>query len=157
MALLDKQLILSDAQTLVAAAGAINSSNVIDLWGSAALPSGPLGTPVFDPGRGEDVEVLCQIVDTYLAAAGASTVKVALVNSDDAGLVVNPIVLAESEAIPKADLVAGYRFRIPSCLPYKVSKRYLGAIITIATNDGTAGKITIALCMGYGTAPGEVV
>lgn len=154
--LLDKQTMFSDAQSLIQNAGAFNSTNVIDLWnGAASLPAGPLGTPVNDEGRGQDVGVLVQIVDTFLAAGGAATLKAALVVADDDALAVNPVVLAESEAIAKADLVAGYRFRIPCCLPAGIAKRYLGVIYTIATNNGTAGKVTAALIMGKAdSAPG---
>jgi hypothetical protein len=155
--MLDKQLLFSDAQTLVHAAGAFNSTNVIDLWGGTALPAGPLGTPVFDPGRGSEVDVLVQIVTTYLAAAGASTVKIQLVNADAADLTGNPIILADSGAIAKADLVAGYRFRGFRCLAAGCTRRYLGLIITIATNDGTAGALTAGLCMDVATAPGVFV
>jgi len=143
--LMDKQQILADAQTLIHAAGSWNSDNIIDLWGGVSLPSGPLGTPPYDFGKGGSMRILAQIVETFLAAAGAATLQIALVNADDAPLTVNPITLAKTEAITKVDLVAGYQFTELGFVPAKCVRRYLGAILTIATNPGTAGKLTLAL------------
>lgn len=154
--LLDKQTMFSDAQSLIHAAGAWFSDNVIDLWGSAAMPSGPLGTPVFDVGRGSDVHLLVQIVETFLAAAGAATLQVELVQADDAALTANVEVLVGSQAIAKAALVAGYQFRL-HVLPTGITRRYIGLRYTIATNPGTAGKMTAGIVVDCQNSPGSFV
>jgi hypothetical protein len=138
----DKQLLFADHMTLVHAAAAWNATNVIDLWnGKAAMEAGPLGTPPFDLARGRVPKLIAQITETYLAAAGASTVKVQLVNADTEDLATNPVVLADSGAIAKASLVAGYEFPGFNFMPEKAKQRYLGVVVTIATNPGTAGKL----------------
>ena len=128
--LLDKQNLFSDAQTLIAAAGDVVSTNVIDL-GVARNIGGDT-----DP----KLELLAQIVTTYLASGGASTVKLLVQTSPDNS---SWTTLAQTEAIAKASLVAGYRFGINK-LPSPTS-RYLRLVYTIATNDGTAGAITAGL------------
>lgn len=142
---MDKQLILSDSQSLIAAAGTFNSTNVIDLWNGKTSPeAGPLGTPTWDPAEGQPLEVLIQIVETFLAAAGAATLQVKIINADAADLTGNPITVFDSGAIAKATLVAGYRFAIRAIPIGLITRRYLGLTITIATNPGTAGKLLAA-------------
>jgi hypothetical protein len=155
--LMDKQNLFADAQTLIHAVGTWNSDNVIDLWGAASMPAGPLGTPLYDVGRGCCKKLLVQIVETSLAAGGASTVQIALINAEAADLTGNPVILAKTEAISKADLVAGYRFAELNIIPAKCTKRYLGLQISIATFAGTQGKLTAAIVHDADTGPGSFV
>lgn len=130
MAIFDKQNMFSEAQTLIAAAGTVNSTNVIDL--AVARNIGGSTHPV--------LEIWAQIVTTYLAAAGASTVTLLVESSADN---VTYVTLAQTAAIAKATLVAGYKFGI-NFYPDPTS-RYLRLSYVIATNDGTAGAITAGL------------
>lgn len=125
--ILDKQNLFSDAQTLVASVGAFASTNVIDL--GIARDIGGATRP--------EMQLVCQIVTTYLASGGASTLTVALQTSADNS---SWTTLASSAAIAKATLVAGYEFGF-TYFPDPTS-RYLRLLYTIATNDGTAGAIT---------------
>lgn len=133
MALIDKQLVLSDAQAPTT--GTTVSTNTIDLGAAGTVPFLG-GSPLNDPGRGVGVGVVVQVVTT-VTSAGSSTVQVQLVESDNADLS-SGTVLCESAAIAKATLVAGYRFRLPA-LPKGISKRYLGVQYVVATADLTAG------------------
>jgi hypothetical protein len=150
--LMDKQNLLADQQSLIHAAGTWNSDNIIDLWGGTALPTGPVGQILPDFAKGEDVEILCQITETFLAAAGAATVEMNLICADNADLTGNPIVVDRSGAIAKADLVAGYQFKM-GCPIGGMTRRYLGIQITIATNPGTAGKFTAGVIVDRQTNP----
>lgn len=138
--ILDLQNILSDAQSLVQAAGSYLSTNTIDLGANGTTFNG--GTPQSDPGKSE-LELLIQIVTTC-TSGGAATVQVQLVMADDAALTSNLTVLAESAAIGYATLVAGYQFRVGAVLP-GVTKRYLGVRYVIGTAAITAGAVTAAV------------
>lgn len=152
--LFDKQNLFSDQQSLIHAAGSWLSDNVIDL---GVAQAGPLGTPVYDVGRGQDKQLVVQITETFLAAAGAATLQVELVQADDAAITQNVETLVRSEAIAKAALVAGYQFRTPCEIPPGVTRRYLALRLTIATNPGTAGKLTAGVVYDRQTSPGAYV
>jgi hypothetical protein len=130
----------SDKQTVAIAQGAVLSDKSIDLGLATA---GPLGTPIHDIGRGREVPLLIQMVES-LASLGAATIKVELVMADDAALTSNLVVLWDSGAIAKAVAVAGYQFRCP-CVPFGVTKRYLGFRYTIGAADATAGKVVAGI------------
>ncbi len=129
--LLDSQLILSNAQAETAQ-GANVSTNVIDLGAAGDA----------------DRELFLNIrVDTTATSGGSATVAFSLVTSAAEALT-SATTLFSTAAIPVADLVAGYqiRTRIPRGM-----LRYLGAYITIATADLTAGKFDIFLTDGIDT------
>jgi hypothetical protein len=156
---IDFQNLMSDAQNLAQAVGTYYSSNVIDLWGLAAgqtvLPKDALGnSPVFDLGRGGDVNILAQVVTTFTTGAGG-TLQVQLINADSADLLTNPTVLWDSGVIAVATLVAGYRFRVME-MPYGVVQRYIGFKFMIATGAMTAGNVTAAIVYDHDTAPGSM-
>ena len=92
--LLDKQNMFSEAQTLVAAAGDVVSTNVIDLGVARNI-----GADSHAP-----LDLLAQIVTTYAATGGASTVTLKVQTSPDNS---SWTTLAQSDAIPKATLVQG--------------------------------------------------
>lgn len=134
--ILDKQTMFSEAQTLVASAGSFASTNVIDL-GIARNVGGDTHPTL---------ELFAQIVSTYLASGGASTLKVDVQTAPDdgSGGIGSWVTLASSDAIAKASLVAGYKFAISGFLPTP-TQRFLRLQYTIATSDGTAGAITAGL------------
>lgn len=112
----------------------------------AAGPQGAIGGPLLhDLGRGRRLLFYAQIVTTYLAAAGASTMEVNFVSDDDSAGT-NRLVLVRSAAIAKASLVAGYRYDHGST-PGKIPGRYCYAQYVIATQPPTAGKITAGLML----------
>jgi hypothetical protein len=149
--MLDKQLLCSDAQTLVLSAGTYLSTNTIDL-GAAGTVALSGAAPSFDVGRGEDaaaVGVLAQLT-ADVTSGGAATLQVNLVMADDAALTSNLTVLQSTPAIALATLKAGYQFRL-STLPPGVTKRYLGFQYIIGTAAITAGAITAGLVANKST------
>lgn len=126
----DALLQLSNAQAVTASAV---STNTIDL-GVAR-----------DVGNGEPLEVDIT-VDTTVTAAGAATVNFQVISSAAAALT-SPNVIAQTDAIGKAELPAGrqpIRIRISphvlASLP--IGQRYLGVQYTVATGPLTAGAFT---------------
>jgi hypothetical protein len=149
MAYMDYQNLFSDGQDFPDGAAA-SSTNVIDLGTAGTAPVGPFGGTgggkvIKDLGTGNSPEVICQVTET---AAGGTSLKVALVMSAAADLG-TPTVLAESEVIATASLVAGYQFRIPFKVPHGTTARYLGLTLT-GVGTFTAGKLTAGLAMEPG-------
>ncbi|WP_404358091.1 Bbp16 family capsid cement protein [Methylotuvimicrobium sp. KM1] len=91
-------------------------------------------------------------VDESAAASGSATVTFQVVSSDSPTLS-DHVVLAQSGAIPKADLVAG-RSPIGVSIPQSHSlsepfgKRYIGVRYVIASGPLTAGKFSAVLIAG---------
>lgn len=126
MAMIDAKLLLSDNQALTATAEA---TNVIDL-GAAQ-----------DPGVGEGTPVrVVFLVGTELdsAAEGASLV-IAVVDDTATPIDGSSTVIVESEAIPEASLVAGYRKEL--VIPAEAHGRYLGVYYTVSGEDFTSGNV----------------
>lgn len=144
--LLDANATFSKDQDLAQVAGTYLSTNSIDLGTVGTDVQG--GSPLADPGR-SPVGLLAQVT-TAFTSAGAATVQLQVVMADDAALTSNLVVLASTDAIPKATLVAGYKFRIAS-LPLGITKRYLGVQYVIGTATTTAGKITSGLVVDVST------
>lgn len=153
--LLDANTLFSDAQSLVGTAGAMLSDKSIDLWsGQSSLPKDALGnTVISDPGMGEKVEVLAQVVEEFDSAGDAVTLVVDLVMADNEALSTNLVVLHSTPALAQSVLKPGYQFRIGGTLPPGVSKRFLGLRYTTAVADATAGKITAGLVRDRQTNP----
>lgn len=145
---LDLQTLFSDNQTLAFAAGSANSTNVIDLGTVGTIPLG--GSPIYDIGRGEPVEVIVQIT-ADVTSAGSATVQFKLVSSAAADLS-TPTVHYDSGAIAKATLVAGYYVPI-RVIPQGVALRYLGLIYTVATATTTAGTVTAGILLDRSSNP----
>lgn len=149
--MLDANLMISDLQTLVlTAAAATLSTKSVDLGAAATDDLG--NTLPRDLGKGMNVELLCQICTTFLAAGGAANLTVELVMADDEALTSNLVVLQKTPAIAKASLVSGYTFRLGGVIPPGTTSRYVGARYTVDTNDGTAGTITTTLVLDRPTA-----
>ena len=131
--MLDALLQLSSAQAVTASAV---STNTIDL--SVARDMGP-GRPLY----------MVIGVDTTATAAGAATVTFQAITSAAANLG-SPTVLAQTDAIGKAELTAGRKL---ICVPVPPSvlnaqpngQRYLGVNYEVATGPLTAGAFTCYL------------
>jgi len=121
--ILDKELMMSQAQAVTATAA---STNVIDLGARLGL----------DPGLSDDLWLQIR-VDTAATASGSATVTFALQTDDDEAFG-SATTLWTSTAIGKATLAAGYnvvRMRLPLGV-----ERYVRVYYTVATGPLTAGK-----------------
>lgn len=127
----------TDALTQLSSAQAVTSSavstNTIDLGASA------------DIGSGSDLYVHFTVDQTALAA-GAATVTFQLISSASANLS-SPTVLAQSDAIGKAELTAGRRpitLPVPSTVKASAG-RYLGAQYVVGTGPVTQGAFSATI------------
>jgi hypothetical protein len=123
----DANLTLSAAQAVTATAF---STNTIDL-GVAR-----------DIGAGEELNVYIN-VDVSATAAGAATVNFQVVTSANANLS-TPTIIGQTDAIPKASLVAGNQITVPVPRSFinKLGQRYLGLQYTVSTGPLTAGSFS---------------
>lgn len=131
--LVDALLQLSAAQAVTASAV---STNTIDLGTARDLAPGKPLYLVFG-------------VDTTATAAGAATVTFQAISSAAANLG-SPTVLAQTDAIGKAELTAGRKLiAVPIAPPVLAAQpkgqQYLGAQYTVATGPLTAGAFTCYL------------
>lgn len=141
--MLDLQNLLSDSQSIAAAAGTVVCTNAIDLGAAGTIPAGfqARGGAPHDIGRAGNQTLLVQI-DEAVTSAGAATVDFQLIMSANSDLS-SPTVLQTTGVIGKATLVVGYQARL--ALPVGISARYLGVQYVIGTAATTAGKATAAL------------
>lgn len=131
--LLDALLQLSAAQAVTSTAV---STNTVDLSQNR------------DIGAGEDMYAVFT-VDTTVTAAGAATVNFQIIISASANLS-SPTILAQTDAIGKAELTAGRRpivIEIPESIlaAQPIGQRYLGVQYTVGTGPLTAGAFTCYL------------
>ena len=138
--LLDALLQLSNAQAVTATAV---STNTIDLSQSR------------DIGPGENLHVVIA-VDTAATAAGAATVTFQIISSAAANLS-SPTVLAQTDAIPKTDLLVGRKPIVIDLSPavllaQPIGQRYLGIQYTVGTGPLTAGAFTAYLSNSEGVS-----
>lgn len=111
-----------------------------------ASGGGPIGGPLLhDFGRGRSLLFIAQIT-TAVTSAGAATVQVNFIQADDAALATNAVATLFSGVIPKATLVAGYRF-LHKRTPGKISQRWIGAQVVIGTAALTAGAYSADLAL----------
>lgn len=82
-------------------------------------------------------------VDTAVTASGAATVTFQIIGSSSANLS-SPTVLAQSDAIGKAELIAGKQIalRLPRWTGLTAAPRYVGANYAVATGPLTGGAFT---------------
>lgn len=123
----DNNLYLSDAQAVTATA---SSSKSLDM-----------ATALRNIGGGEPIELVIQVA-ADAAASGAATVVFSLDDSADNS---SFAVVAQTPAIGKATLVAGYealRIRLPAGL-----RRYIQVTYTVATGPLTAGAFNAYLVL----------
>ncbi|AQW29124.1 Bbp16 family capsid cement protein [Ralstonia syzygii] len=126
----DAFLQFSAAQAVTAAAA---STNVID-WGVAR-----------DMGIGADLEIdiRCNVA---AAAAGAATVQFQYQTADDAAFTTNVQTVVQTDAIPKASLVAGAAIplHVDRSAPY-AARRYARLYYNVGTGPLTAGSFTAGI------------
>jgi hypothetical protein len=120
MAILDNELIMSNAQEFTTGANA--STNSID-FGRA--------------GAGYNKKVLVT-VNTSVTSGGAGTVAIAVQHDSVTGFG-SAETLFTTAALAKTTLVAGYKV-LEYTLPAEV-KRFVRVLYTVATADLTAGKL----------------
>lgn len=128
--ILDKQLMVSDAQPVTVTAV---STNFIDTQ---------LASPIRDIGTGEEMRMVVTCGVAALAA-GAATVTFELVQADDAAGTVNVEVLAGTGAIGKALIVAGYTAL--DIVMLRNTRRYIGVRYTVGTGPLTQGTFSAGL------------
>lgn len=150
--MMDMQNLYSDKQSLAVAAGNHLSENVIDhrktgefTVGGATVAS---RTPVYinDVGKGEPVPLMVQATQNFV---GGTSVQVQLITSDTENMAA-PTVLAETPAIPTAQLKAGYQFRLGH-LPLGMVKRY-SAVRYVTLGTFTAGAVTAGIVLDRQTS-----
>lgn len=108
--------------------------------------TGGIGGPLLhDFGRGRSLLFTAQITTT-VTSAGAATLQVNFIQADDATLTTNAVATLFSGVIPKATLVAGYRFPHKRT-PGKISQRWIGAQVVIGTAALTAGAYSADLAL----------
>lgn len=127
--LLDMETLFSDAQAITVTAA---STNVIHT-AAGKLKEIAFGTPL---------PLLIQVIEEF---KGCTSVKVAVQTSATEDFAA-PVVLAETAAIPVADLVAGYRFPI-NFMP-KGNLGFTRLYYTVA-GTATAGKIDAGIVAGH--------
>lgn len=128
MAILDRELEFSDAQTVTVTAASTDQVNQVNA-GEA----------------GDELYLVIQ-VDETATAAGAATVTFALRTDDNTGMG-SPKSLWTSDIIGKAALVAGARvakIRLPTG-----AEQFLDVYFTVATGPLTAGKFSAFLCKDF--------
>lgn len=137
---LDAHLVLSSEQDISQTAGTYNSTNVIDFGdGSTTDADGVLAL-----GGGHPIYVKIVIVEA-VTSAGAATVQFQLETDYAEAFDGSSVVLAETEAIGKATLVAGYECTL-SMVPEQV-ERYLRVNYIIGTATTTAGTVDAFLVL----------
>lgn len=134
--LLDNQTQFSAAQA-VTSTGSTASTNTIDLGVARDV-----GGAVTD-----QLALLCEVV-TPFTSGGSATLQVQFQTSPDNS---SWATLAQSDAIPVASLVQGYRF-LPGELPGGTS-RYLRLNYVVGTAVMTAGALTAALVPALDVQP----
>jgi hypothetical protein len=134
--LIDQQNQFSAAQA-VTSTGSTPSTNVIDLGVARDIGGGTSG-PLF---------LLCEVT-TPFTSGGSATLQVQVQTSADNS---SWSILDQSDAIPVASLVQGYKF-----LPNKLAgptQRYLRLNYAVGTAAMTAGALTAALVPSLDVQP----
>lgn len=132
--LLDKQLLVSDAQAVTVTAV---STNMIDTGGS---------NPLRDIGAGEETRMIVTTGQT-VAAAGAATVSFDIIQADDAAGTVNVESLGTYGPFAKnsAQLTANNSTPAVDVVMPRNTRRFVGVRYNVATGPLTAGNFTAGL------------
>lgn len=151
--MLDRQNLLSDAQTISGAAGTYVATNVIDTrGGTPGFTTDTLGNTMNnDPGKSPEVDILFTVVEAFTGGTSVSF----QVGYDDAAAFSSPTILAQTPAIAIASLTPGYQARLALPPGQAAADIYLGAqYVTLGTMTG--GKVTAGIVQRNGkpTAPG---
>ena len=143
--ILDERTELCDAQSIAASAGTAVAGDVIDL-----------GATPYDLGVDEDLWIVLQ-VDTAIVAAGAGTIQFFVVSDAlstlGGGVVASCTLHASTAALATAaSTPAGQKAGdtlLAAKLPSGAYERYLGILVTIATQTVSAGKINAFLTRNF--------
>jgi hypothetical protein len=126
MTIMDKQVLLSEAQAVTVTAA---STNTIDLTFARSL------------GVQDDLHLFAKVITAF---TGGTSLQIAFVSSAAADLS-SPTVLVQTPAIPAASLIAGSEWlRVSIPIFSSAAQRYLGASYTVVGTFG-AGTITTGL------------
>lgn len=124
------------AQSLVGAAATTTSTNVVDLAGVGT------GNTARDLGQGGGLEIMVEVVQAF---AGGTSMQVALVLADDAGITTNVEQILIEAALPIASLPAGtlIPIHVDRSAPFP-AKRYMALQYT-TVGVMTAGSVVAAM------------
>lgn len=154
----DANLTFSNNQSLAQVIGSYLSDKSVDLWNGARQTTAKGNTPPMDPGRGNPIQIICQVTEDFVGVNG--TMSVELIGTTDEALTAGLVSYEQAPGgsvtvgIPVATLKAGYEFRLGGSLPPGISLQYLGLRYNIFTTNLTGGKITAYLNRDRVTAPG---
>lgn len=143
--ILNKNLILSEAQAITATA---ISANVIQ-WPANGIPYGEAAAIVRNLGPGTPMPILLQVVEDF---ATLTSLTITLETADNAALSSNAVVLASSGALAAAVLLAGYKPSFLRYMPDATMKAFLGLRYTVGGSNATTGKMTAAIATEVQTA-----
>jgi len=127
----DASLLLSDQQAITASAA---SANVIDL-GATGTPVGSSVPLTRDIGRGCKVELSVAVTATF---NNLTSLAVSIQTSPDNATWTTR---EQGEAVPLANLVAGYQFKVPAEFEESTDTRYVRLFYTVVGTAPTTGKI----------------
>ncbi len=116
------------------------STSSIDLGATGTPSPGHTTALKRDIGRGNKVNIRVQVTETFLTL---TSLAVSIETDTDTAFGSIATVL-KTEAIPVADLVAGYVFNL-EYIPRNTDERYLRLYYTVAGSNATAGKIFAAV------------
>lgn len=142
--IIDHTLVFSDHQAITASAASTN------LWDTLAvgLPAGWVSARAPDKGHGfAPIPLLVEVTEVF---ATLTSLKVA-VQMDTTAAFSSPTIIAETEAIAAASLVAGYKFRMLAQIPEGATEQFIRLYYTVAGSDATTGKIFAAVTAGNQT------
>ena len=138
--LVDNAGVLSEGQAITASAA---STNALD-FGENGTPIGWAGAVFGDLGL-SGVKLMIQVTETF---NNLGSLKCAIQMDNDPAFG-SPTTIASSEAVPLADLKAGYRFRIPDSIAEGATERYYRLYFTVAGGTApTTGKVFAAIVAG---------
>ena len=129
MSILDKLCTFSDAQAVTASAAS-----------DEKLDTGVQAAEVQD-----FVEKGGRLYASVKAAfTGVESLAISVEVDDDINFG-SPVVLFNTAVVPEADLVAGYKFRLPPVLPAHLGKQYMRLYYTATGAGVTAGTINAGI------------
>ena len=137
--LVDNAGVLSEGQAITASAA---STNALD-FGENGTPIGWAGAVFGDLGL-SGINLMIQVTEAF---NNLTSLKVAI-QMDNDPVFGSPSTIVSSEAVPLADLKAGYRFRIPDSIPEGATERYYRLFFTVAGAAPTTGKVFAAIVAG---------
>lgn len=113
------------------------STNYVDLGALGLIPGFPTATAVRDLGKGNKIPILVQVTETF----GNLTSLVAAIQTDsDPGFATALTTVLASQAIPVAQLTAGYRFNL-DFIPTRTTQRYMRLNFTVGGSNANAGRV----------------